>query len=175
MKERKSELLRFGQEVADQALTKLAASGSPSDGLDMASVMQLLQPIVDKMLQDNPEALGEPITPEHMAYISAEGLRYEQIEQVCQQVAALGTGICMLQSALGCFLEALSLMFCNVCTNFTQWHSTAQRTYPKTMFTFDVGTAMLCHGSQPCAAVKSKTVLHCNVLFSRRCSCSAKG
>jgi hypothetical protein len=82
--EKDSDLLKFGQEVADQALAKLAASGSPSDCLDMPRVMQLLQPIVDKMQQDNPEALGEPITPEHKAHITRGGLQYEHIEQVCQ-------------------------------------------------------------------------------------------
>jgi hypothetical protein len=69
-KYRDSKLLAFGQALADEVLAKLETSGVPSISLDMPLVMQLLQPIVDKMQKENPAALGDLITPEHKAYVA---------------------------------------------------------------------------------------------------------
>jgi hypothetical protein len=103
-----SQLLAFGQQLADQVLAHVrsievsagAAADSPSS-LAVTAVMQLMQPIVDRMLQENAYVLGEPITAEYKAYIADIGrkggsssssgggegdaagvLRYQHMEQV---------------------------------------------------------------------------------------------
>jgi hypothetical protein len=75
-----SQLLAFGQQLADQVLAHLktieASSTAHADSpscLDVPTVMQLLQPIVQKMLQENADVLGDSITAEHKAYIADIG------------------------------------------------------------------------------------------------------
>jgi hypothetical protein len=75
-----SQLLAFGQQLADQVLAHLksieASSSAHADSpscLDVPTVMQLLQPIVDRMHQENSDVLGDPIAAEHKAYVADIG------------------------------------------------------------------------------------------------------